>query len=94
MLDDKDILQINATLIVGLFFFIGLSNFLPLTSEDMNRVFAVSVGVFLVTPFAVSALFAVSGHIRIAKWIMGLGFFTILAGLVAMFILLDMSTGS
>ena len=66
--EDRDLAQINATMSVGLLFFLGLTNLFP---GDIQSSIPLLVHATFLTlpPFLISLIVAVTGHARLARWI-------------------------
>jgi low temperature requirement protein LtrA len=64
ILDNRTILQANATVIVGVLFFLTLTSFVEFGSEEVGRVIVRILTTIIVVPFGVSAVMLVIIDIR------------------------------
>jgi hypothetical protein len=64
---NKDIAQLNATIMVGLLFILGLTNLFPNTKVFGLTVLVITAALIL-PPFAISIIISLIGPLRLAKW--------------------------
>jgi hypothetical protein len=66
-LDSKTLLQVNATAIVGVLFFLTLSSFLTTLTEDWARIMIGIVTLTIIIPFVLSSIL-ILGNINVSNW--------------------------
>jgi hypothetical protein len=74
--EDRDIAQIDATVIIGVLILAGMTtiNPNPKISEQTRIAEAFAVTWELILPFAISAILALTGIVKIAKILTAVGF--------------------
>jgi len=70
--DVKDIAQLNALILIGLFFILGISNLFPGGAEYYVAIL-VHVTFLVVPPFLISIIVALAGLAKLARWITAIG---------------------
>lgn len=58
-IDAKTLLQVDATVIVGVLFFLTLTSFVKLSSDEISRVYVAAIEIVVVFPFGMSAIIIV-----------------------------------
>lgn len=76
MFEDRDIAQIDATVIIGVLILAGMTtiNPNPNVSEQSRIAEAFAITWELILPFAISAILALVGLVKIAKTLTAIGF--------------------
>lgn len=76
MFEDRDIAQIDATVIIGVLILAGMTtiNPNPNISEQTRTAEAFAITWELILPFAISAILALAGIVKIAKILTAVGF--------------------
>ena len=71
VLEDKDIAQIDATVIVGVLIFLALA----IEAENLQQTISIlTFTLIIIAPFSISAILATFSRLRSAKIIMSIGF--------------------
>ena len=70
--DDRDIAQLDASILIGLFFILGLTNLVPAGDESYIAIL-VHVTFLVVPPFIISMIIALAGRTKLAKWTTAIG---------------------
>ena len=83
MFEDKDIAGIDATVIAGILILAGLTTINPSISEELRISEAFAITWEMILPFAISAVFALAGRVKIAKILTAAGFILLIALLFA-----------
>src|SRR6476619_5773392 len=87
-LEQKDILQINATVIVGALIFLTVITITGSTrTEILNQIHAMMVALGVIIFFSFSSIFALRGNINWSVELMSLGFVVLLVSAVILFII-------
>jgi len=87
---DKDLVQINATVIAGLLILLTINTSEDLTHNTLNRYLLAASTIFMIMPFAGSSFWAFSekkklndGARKLTQW----GFVVMMVGLIAVLVL-------
>jgi hypothetical membrane protein len=80
-IDEKDLVQINATIIAGLLVLLGVSNLLPGFGVTNSAAAMIATEVFIV-PFAIALITGLYGKTRASKHLTALGLSFIIIGLL------------
>ena len=67
MFEDRDIAGIDATVIAGILILAGLTTINPSISDQLRISEAFAITWEMILPFAISAVFALAGRVKIAK---------------------------
>jgi hypothetical protein len=87
-LEQKDILQINATVIVGALIFLTVITITGSTrTEILNQIHAMMVALGVIIFFSFSSIFALRGNINWSVELMSIGFIVLLVSAVILFII-------
>ena len=78
VLEDRDIAQIDATVIVGALIFLALA----FDIEAPQKAGTIYLTAIIIVPFSISAVLALFGHQRSSKIISALGFFVLIAFII------------
>ena len=89
VIEDKDILQADATVIAGTLVLLTLSTFPVFNSAILNRTLITSMTVGVIIPFAISVFMVVNGYTEAGKHTMKWGFIAIifLVGYIAILLI-------
>ncbi|ALI34939.1 hypothetical protein NMY3_00730 [Candidatus Nitrosocosmicus oleophilus] len=83
MFEDRDIAGIDATVIAGILILAGLTTINPTISEQLRISEAFAITWEMILPFAISAVFALAGRVKIAKILTAAGFILLIVLLFA-----------
>ena len=87
-LEQKDVLQINATVIAGALIFLTVITITGSTrTEILNQIHAMMVALGVIIFFSFSSIFALRGNINWSVELMSLGFVVLLVSAVILFII-------
>jgi hypothetical protein len=81
-IDVKDLAQVNATVIIGLFVLLGVSNLIPSGQVVSNRTGAMIATEVFVIPFSAALVAALYGRLRTSKHLTVLGILIVVVGLL------------
>jgi uncharacterized membrane protein YbhN (UPF0104 family) len=88
VLEQKDVLQINATVIVGALIFLTVITITGSTStEIVNQIHAMIIALGVIIFFSFSSIFALRGKVLNAEEIMQIGLIVLLVSAVILFIM-------
>lgn len=87
VLEDKDIIQIDATIIAGALVFLTISAVSVNPSESATRLIAVVIALGIILPFGLSAVQVASGSKEIGMSTMNYGF-KLLLGMMIVYLIL------
>jgi len=74
LFEDRDIAQIDATVIVGILLLAGMTTINPNIPEQSRIAGAFAITWELILPFAISGILALAGRVKIAKILTAAGF--------------------
>ena len=83
MFEDKDIAGIDATVIAGILILAGVTTINPNIPEQLRISEAFAITWEMILPFAISAVFALAGRVKIAKILTAAGFILLIIMLFA-----------
>lgn len=72
--DAKDIVQIDATVIVGALIFVSFQGIINEFAPQGETYYLSRIAFLIILPFAISAIVAIAGFVRVARGIMGVSF--------------------
>jgi hypothetical protein len=81
--EDRDIAQIDASVIVGILILASVTTINPSISERLRAAEAFAITWEMILPFAISAVLALAGRTKIAKILTAAGFVLIIGLLFA-----------
>jgi hypothetical protein len=83
LFEDRDIAGIDATVIVGILILAGVTTINPNIPEEQRISEAYAITWEMILPFAISAVFALAGRVKIAKILTAAGFILLIVMLFA-----------
>ncbi|HEY7083045.1 MAG TPA: hypothetical protein VH500_25410 [Nitrososphaeraceae archaeon] len=72
--EDKDIAQIDATIIVGVLILLSVTNINPNIPFHFRVSEAFAIAFEMILPFAISAVLALAGRIKVSRYFTAAGF--------------------